>query len=167
MQVVHRLVSIKLFWSDKLLWCCEVLLWTCGAGGFSCERANLFSLHQLHRRTIWVIEGSIRAYLWSGKWVSLTKKFLIHLLAWLRQHLLFLWFSVYNCTLLSIKWEILLKQLYMTVLLLTHVDACYINKGNKQMFREEPEVWYDTLAWRDGHCLLFPYPLFQLVRLSS
>lgn len=41
-------------------------LFVCIPGGFSSERTNLLSLHQLYRRALRVIKKSVGAYLWSG-----------------------------------------------------------------------------------------------------
>ena len=60
---------------------CKSLLWNHGVGDFSSERTNLLSLHQLHRRTLRFIKGSVRANLWSGIIELECKSFWIHLFA--------------------------------------------------------------------------------------
>jgi len=108
---------------------CKSLFWYHGVGDFSCERTNLLSLHQLHRRTLRVIKGAVRANLWSGIIELDCKSFWIHLLA---HFLMFLCFS--NCYYFfwTFKWTpcVVTDILYFPVFHLC-ADACYTNKIDK------------------------------------
>jgi len=53
----------EIYWIDRLA---NSECFFLGSGGFSRERTNLPGLHQLHGRAIWIVEGAIRTYLWSG-----------------------------------------------------------------------------------------------------
>lgn len=117
--------------------CYEILVWSCCAGGFSRERTNLLSLHQLHRRALWVLTEAIRSHLWPGIIeLDTQKKFWIHLLS----HYSFVFsFCVsqlavaspfYHSNLLVMLWQLFDTSIFfihmqMIVILTKSVNRCF------------------------------------------
>lgn len=132
-----------------------IIVWNYCAGGFSCERTNLLGLHQLHRRTLWVVKRAVGTNLWPG------------IISCIVKITRFGYFSNCYCFIRTFKWMYYLVGYWHFPVVDMCADACYINKIDKQMFWEESEVRYDTLTWWNRHCLLFANPLFQLVCFSA
>lgn len=103
--------------------------WNFGVGGFSCERTNLLGLHQLHRRTLWVIKGAVGANLWSGIIELYCKNYWIRLLA----HLTLLASVLLKLLLLhlDIQMDTLCCYGHMTLPCCSHMCRCLLYWQNQ------------------------------------